>query len=129
MDYLADTVAIIKHLRQKLPRPSQVASIFQQTDRGQHLVYISAITLMEIMYLSEARRIDLSLADLIEHITQSSNYQIADVNSSIVQSAAEIIDVPELHDRIIAGTARWLGVPVLTSDAVLGQSHYVQTIW
>ena len=129
MDYLADTVAIIKHLRQKLPRTSQVASIFEQTDRGQHRVYISAITLMEIMYLSEARRIDLSLTDLIEHITQSSNYQIADVNRSIVQSGAEITDVPELHDRIIAGTARWLGVPILTSDAALSQSHYVQTFW
>jgi len=38
-------------------------------------------------------------------------------------------DVPELHDRIIVGTAKWLGVPILTGDEVISESRYVKTFW
>jgi len=38
-------------------------------------------------------------------------------------------DVPELHDRIIVGTAKWLGVPILTGDGIISESSHAQTIW
>jgi hypothetical protein len=46
-----------------------------------------------------------------------------------VCAAAEIDDIRELHDRIIAGTAKHLRVPVLTSDQILARSKHVSTIW
>ena len=65
MDYLADTVAVVRHLRQHPALGRQAARILHDADQGLHRIYISAITLMEVLYLSEAGRIDLPLDELV----------------------------------------------------------------
>ena len=84
---------------------------------------------MEILYLSERRRIPLGLATLEELLTQSSNYAVVPIGLEVVKAAAAIDDIPELHDRLIAGTAAWLGIPILTNDLVMRSSQHVQTLW
>jgi hypothetical protein len=32
-------------------------------------------------------------------------------------------------DGLIAGTAAWLGIPILTNDPAITASQHVQTIW
>ena len=129
MEYLADTVAIVRHLRGHPALGPRAAGILRDADLGEHHVYVSAITLMEVLYLSEARRVDLGLSELIDRVSGSANYEIVPIGANAVLAAAEVDDVPELHDRVIAGTARWLGVPILTGDEVIGRSRHVQTIW
>jgi predicted nucleic acid-binding protein len=53
MEYLADTVSIIYHLGKRSRLGTDVDLIFQQADQGEHKVFISAITLMEVLYLSD----------------------------------------------------------------------------
>lgn len=105
MNYLADTVTIVHHLR----RPARVGAatrrILRDADQGQHHIFISAISLMEILYLAEAKRIALSLSSLLAMIAKSQNYSIVPVDSSVVEAAVAIDDVPELHDRILVATA------------------------
>jgi hypothetical protein len=43
----------------------------------------------------------------------------------IIASAFEITDIPELHDRLVAGTARYLNVPLLTNDPDILGSKFV----
>lgn len=129
MLYLADTVAIIRHLRQVSSLGNEAASILKEADDGTHRIYLSAITLMEIMYLAEAKKSDVPLDELIEYVSDSNNYEIVPVDANVVLTAAQIQDVPELHDRIIVGTAKWLDVPILTSDPVIEQSQHVKVIW
>jgi PIN domain nuclease of toxin-antitoxin system len=129
MEYLADTVAIVRHLCDHPALGSQAAEILQSADAGAHHVYLSAITLMEVLYLSEAKRIDVQLAELIDLVSGSANYEIVPVNADVVLSAGEVDDVPELHDRILVGTAVWLGVPILTGDETISDSRHAQAIW
>ncbi len=129
MEYLADTVAIVRHLRGHPALGSQAAQILRDADAGRHHVYLSAITLMEVLYLSEAKRVDVRLNELIGYMSGSVNYEIVPVNADVVLAAAEVDDVPELHDRIIVGAAKWLGVPILTGDGIISESGHAQTIW
>ncbi len=129
MEYLADTVAVVRHLRGHPALGPQAAQILRDADAGKHHVYLSAITLMEVLYLSEAKRVDVRLDELIGHVAASVNYEIVPVNTDVVLAAAEVDDVPELHDRIIVGTAKWLGVPILTGDEVISESGHVRTFW
>ncbi len=128
MEYLADTVAIVRHLRQRR-LGKHAAQILEEADLGQHTIYLSAITLMEVLYLSESKRIDLRLGELVVRIASSPNYPLVPIGTEIVVTSEEIDDVPELHDRILAATARWLQVPVPTPDKVIAQSKHVQAIW
>lgn len=129
MEYLADTVAILRHLRSHPALGKRAAVILQGADRGEHHIYLSAITLMEVLYLSEAKRVDVSVDELIQLVSASGNYEIIPVDGVIVSEAIAIEDVPELHDRIIVASAKWLGVSILSSDEVMKKSECVQTIW
>jgi len=129
MDYLADTVAIVRHLRNHPALGREAARIFRDADAGVNRVYLSAITLMEVLYLSEAGRIDVSLAELISTVSLSRNYAIVPVDSDIVVAALGIDDVPELHDRIIVATAKHLDIPILTGDRVIVGSRHIRSVW
>ncbi len=84
---------------------------------------------MEILYLAEAKRITLSLGNLLTTIARSANYSIVPVDSRIVEAAVEIDDVPELHDRILAATAVVYDVPILTPDRMMMASRHVRAVW
>lgn len=129
MEYLADTVAIVRHLLHHPALGSKASRALQETDDGLHRVYLSAISLMEVLYLSEAKRIELPLDELLTYISRTPNYAIIPVDSDIVSAAVDIDDVPELHDRIIVATARYLDVPIITGDRVIAASRHVESIW
>ena len=129
MEYLVDTVALVRHLRAARTLGPQARSILRQADAGQHQVFISAVTLMEILYLSEKRRIPVDLESIRNLLASRDNYQVAPVDLNVVTIAAQIDDVPELHDRLIVATARFHRVTILTNDLVMSSSKHAETIW
>ena len=50
---------------------------------------------MEILYLSEKGRIDVDLIDVTKLITDSDNYIVYPVDTSVVLTARTIEDIPE----------------------------------
>jgi len=64
-----------------------------------------------------------------EYLKQFPRYREAAMNLAAIQSAAQITDIPELHDRLIAGTARRLGLALITNDPAIQASSFVKTIW
>jgi len=48
---------------------------------------------------------------------------------AVIHSASQLTDIPELHDRLIAGTARSLGLELLADDSVIQASAFVKTVW
>jgi PIN domain nuclease of toxin-antitoxin system len=129
MLYMTDTVALVGHLEKRRRLGRQAQRILEETDQGRHAIALSGITLMEVLYLSERGRISVGLVTLENLLAQSSNYIVVPVDFNIARATATVDDVPELHDRIIAGTAVWLDVPILTNDSDMTASRHVRTIW
>ena len=101
------------------------------TDAGDP-VYLSAISLVEIVYLVEKGRLP---AVVIERLTAAlsdpeSGFTIAplDVEAAwAVQHISRDI-VPDMPDRIIAATALSLGLPLATRDSAISKAG-ISTIW
>lgn len=129
MNYLADTVALVRHMRGCNRLGAQANHIFQQADAGGLTIFIAGVSLMEILYLSEKRRIPINLADIQTLLSGSQNYQVIPVGLEAVVMAASVDDVPELHDRLILATAKLLEVPIITNDPVMVASKHVKTVW
>jgi|SRR5437016_4464458 len=95
-------------------------------------VYISAISIIEIIYLVERGRVARrSLENLITAIKNPvSGLVIADVDSEISEAVEKVSRqaVPDMPDRIIAATAFHLGLPLVTRDARI-QTAGVTSIW
>jgi PIN domain nuclease of toxin-antitoxin system len=129
MYYLADTMALVWQVQRDRKLGKQAQRIFAEAEQGLHRLAISGVTLMEVMYLSERGRISVNLATLQNLFAQSSNYVVIPVSFDVVAASALIDDIPELHDRVIAGTAAWLNIPILTNDPDMTASRHVRTIW
>ena len=56
------------------------------------------------------------------------NYQFEPLSFEILKTASEIDDIPELHDRLIAATARYLDLPIITNDPAIRDSQFVEVL-
>src|SRR5438067_1088405 len=105
--------------------------IDQAAAAGSQMV-VSSISLAEIVYLIEKSRLpgkaytDLKAAlDDPDHVFKEAPFTV-----EIVDAMRQVprADVPDMPDRIVAATAVYFGVPVLSRDGRIRASN-VQTVW
>lgn len=128
MQYLADTVAIIRHFANVGKIGKAAKLILQDADSGKSAIWISIISIVEILYLSERNKIPLNFQDLRRKLLPLDNYRIVDLDFDIVETAKTVQGL-ELHDRLIVSTSLYLNVPILTSDQIIKDSGQVDVIW
>ena len=128
MEYLADTVTIIRYFSGDGKIGAQALKIMDEADEGQHVILVSALTLAEILYLSEKNRIGIGFEESLEIINNAENYQIADLTPTIVKEAHSF-SFPDIFDRLIIATARCLGAPIVTCDERIKSAGLVQVVW
>ena len=80
-------------------------------------------------FTDSPKKNDFNFKQLLTKITRSENYIIIPLDLPILQKMFELRDVPELHDKIIVSTAKYLDVPLITKDAVLKNLPSPKTIW
>jgi len=125
--YVADTQALIKFMQNKKVINDSSQTAFEDAENGTAIIIIPAIVMTEAMYLFERNRISHSIFD-IETLFSSDNYQFEPLNFGIIKTASEITDIPELHDRLIAATARYLDIPLITNDPEIISSSFVTVL-
>jgi predicted nucleic acid-binding protein len=107
------------------------AFIDEAASKGEH-VGVSAITIVEIVYLMEKGRIPSSaLADLRRAILdEAAVLRCVALDERIAMKMMEVPReaVPDLPDGVIAATALLHGVPILSRDRRI-QASGLQTIW
>jgi PIN domain nuclease of toxin-antitoxin system len=141
MAIVADTHAIIWYLVEP-ERLSQVAlDALEGAIAAGEPVYISAISLIEICYLIEKRRIASDLLQRILAVLNEPDPSLIVVPIDLAISiAVQNIDrdtVPDMPDRIIAATALHLNLPLVTRDSPeatlrerkIQASQSIITIW
>lgn len=128
MRYLLDTVTLIRHFSGVGKLGDSAQQILDRAETSGDEFFISAVTLMEIMYLSEKNRIPVDLEETLTKIEGSALYTVVELSADILRVAAGITFY-ELHDRLILATAKWLEVPVISSDGKFPDVEGIVTIW
>jgi predicted nucleic acid-binding protein len=127
-EYVTDTVGLILYL-EKRKSGASAEQIFDSAENGQTIIHIPAMVFAEILFLSEKKRISANLTDIIQLFQNFPNFKEFPMNSDVIKSAEQITDIPELHDRIISATARYLNLELITNDTKIQNSVFVKTIW
>ena len=125
--FVTDTQALVKFMMGKKVINDRSHQAYQSADKGESTIIIPAIVLMEVLYLFEKNRIDIDLLQT-EDLFKSQNYQFEPLSFEILKTASEIDDIPELHDRLIAATARYLDLPIITNDPVIRDFRFVEVL-
>ena len=128
MEYLADTVALVRHMSETGKIGKKAKEILDAADRGENIIYVSIFSMVEIMYLAEGSKISVDFDEVKKRINEAANYHLIDLNIGIVEVSRKLTNL-ELHDRLIAATANYLNVPILTSDEQTRESNSIEVIW
>ena len=93
-------------------------------------VYLSAVSLVEIVYLVEKGRLP---AIVIERLTaalsdREAGFTVASLDERVAVQRISRDIVPDMPDRIIAATALSLGLPLATRDPAISNAG-ISTIW
>jgi len=129
---IADTHTALWYLFSD-PRLGKAASAFidDTIARGDH-IGVSAISIAEMVYLIEKGRIPANALEDVHAATANPKAVLRHVpfDETIAMKMAEVPrqELPDLPDRVIAATALFHGVPVLSRDRRIRASA-IQTIW
>lgn len=126
--YVTDTMALVSYIG-KRRLPASTKQIFQSADANLVEILIPSVVFFEIHYLFERSRIDVSPNDVLQHLTKYPSFKKQDLTFEIVSKAFAINDIPELHDRLIGGTAHYFDAELITNDPLIQASQFVKTVW
>jgi PIN domain nuclease of toxin-antitoxin system len=99
---------------------------------ARHDIAVSSISLVEVAYLVEKRRVPLTAYDDLAYALADSEqvFVEAPVSVAIADSLRNVprSEVPDMPDRIVAATGLYYNVPVLSRDSRIRASN-LKTIW
>ena len=107
-------------------------SFFESAARGRRKIALAPISLAEVVYLVEKRRLPASAFDDLVAALRNPNHVLkeAPFTLDVVGAMRQVPRdaAPDMPDRIVAATAVYLGVPVISRDGQI-RASFVQTIW
>lgn len=132
MTLVVDTHAVIWYLFDDARLSLRAKEAIEQVASDGGHVALSSISLIEIVYLTEKRRIPAATMPRLLSVLYREDALLHEVpvDSRIAQAMTEIERdvIPDMPDRIIAATALTLGVPLVSRDGKIRQSNLV-TLW
>lgn len=96
------------------------------------VVYISAVTLIELIYLTEKGKVLPDALNLLRTALSdpTTAFQLIEIDRAVADAVGQIPRsiVPDMPDRISAATALHLNLPLITADHKIHAAG-IQTIW
>jgi PIN domain nuclease of toxin-antitoxin system len=127
--YVLDTHALIWYLKQDRKLGRQASLVFAAAERGDTTLIIPAIVIYELYFADQQWKLFDNFNETYASLKSQPYFHFFDLRADDATMLLNHSVIPEMHDRIIAGTGRLFGVPVITSDAVIFKSNVARTVW
>jgi PIN domain nuclease of toxin-antitoxin system len=129
---VADTHTALWHLFDD-PRLSRAAGSFiDSAAAGRKQIALSAISLAEVVYLVEKNRLPVSAYEELVNALADPEHVLTEAacTAAVIAAMRRVprLQVPDMPDRIVAATAIYFDVPVLSRDHRIRGAD-LKTVW
>ena len=111
-DYVTDTHALYWYLRAAPQLSAKARAVFLASEQGQARIHIPSIVLAELYYLNVKYSRPLDFAREYQRLTAAGQFRFVDFRIADILRFDALAAIPEMHDRIIAGVAYAMNVPL-----------------
>lgn len=129
---VSDTHALIWYAQGRVNKlGSRAREVFERCDRGQAVVYLPTLVLVELGEAVRSGRVVLSdpFVFWTTRLLHTGRFFAVDLSWEIVRRAEQLCGIPERGDRLIAATAAHLEYPLVTRDHEIAAAAGVEVIW
>ena len=131
--YVADTHSILWHFAEDRHLSRRARKIFDSVEEGYAQVLVPSIVLVEAVFLAQRQRVSEEQVSQLFALSEDAEASICVVplNVAVAQAVSDFgpAAIPDMPGRIIAATARALGLPLITVDPVISDSGLVTVLW
>jgi PIN domain nuclease of toxin-antitoxin system len=117
---VADTHTALWHLFDDARLSSPARDFIDKAAAGTHRIAVSSISLAEVVYLIEKSRLPPSAYDDLKLVLADPDHVLEEAPFTVgIVDALRLVPrvaVPDMPDRIVAATAVFFGVPVISRD-------------
>ena len=129
MNFVTDTHALVWWFTGSPKLSAKAEEIFAKCERGENIIFIPSIVVAELLSIFDKKRVSFNFRNLFKKIHTSENFVLIALDYPVLEKMVALKEVPELHDKIIASTAKYLKVPIITKDKILQSLPSIRTIW
>ncbi len=130
--YVLDTHALVWHLEGNPRLGSQAKKVI---DDPLSSLVLPIIALAEAAYIVERGRTAIpKVSDLLTSVSADHRISVHPMTWEVFQESLNATVLPEMHDRLIVGSALYLqslgdSISLLTKDASIVEARLVTTLW
>jgi len=133
MPLVLDTHAVIWYLSGSKQLSPIARAIIANEEKNGASIFVSAISLVEVIYLAERGRLPSAALQSLEGALKdpSGSMVVAPMDAAVAHAVQEIsrVAVPDMPDRIIAATALHLNAELVTRDRRLHSALKNRAVW
>ena len=130
--YVVDAHALIWYLYDDRRLSKTAGKLMDEIEGSGDQLAVSSITLVEVVYLVEKKRIDGNAFTKVVALLERTNPKLVEIplDHAVVEAMRRVdrTQIPEMPDRIVAATALYLSVPMISYDHKI-QSSNITTVW
>lgn len=120
--YVVDTHTLIWFITENHTLSKRASQILEQAEKAEVEVLIPTIVLAEITYIAQKKKVKITVNEVLERIQEGDGFIVVPFDFPIFQIVLKLPEDWEIHDRIIAATARYYGAQLITKDETLRKS-------
>lgn len=126
---VTDTHALLWYLAGDKKLGKSAFLQLKEAEEGKIQLVIPTTVLLEILVITEKKRVRAGWTEILNKIFNFPDYVIYPIDAEVVFEVEKLNRKLELHDRIIAATAKLLQSPLLTLDPEITKYSEVEIIW
>ena len=129
MIYVTDTHPFVWYLSGDNKIGKNAKKIFDRAENGEDIIVVPTIVLAECLHILEKKDMINEFKNILQKVEMGWNYTPMPFDMAIIKNIINMKKLNELHDKIIAASAKVLNADLITKDDEIKKSGYVKTIW